>query len=244
MGERADLAAPRGVRIGVAVGVVLLHVLAVLALIRAFAPHFVADVAERVTSAFTVTITTPPPSPSPPPRTSESAGEAAPAGRRAQPREVTAPKPKIAIASRRPAPVAASTGTAVTSGARDAGTGSGAGGQGSGTGSGAGGGGQGGGLAAKPVKIAGEINSARDYPRETRDLRIGDHVVVALRIGTDGRVRSCRVQRASRDAEADRVTCRLATERFRFRPATDAAGEPVEATFGWQQRWFYPPEKN
>ena len=244
MTERADLAAPRRVRIGVAAGVAVLHVLAVLALIRAFAPHFVTDVAERVTSAFTVTVTTPPPPPSPASRVSEPAGAAAPAGRRAQPREATAPKPKLVVARRPPAPVAASTGAAVASGARDAGTGSGAGGQGSGTGAGAGGGGQGGGLAAKPVKIVGEINSARDYPRETRDLRIGDHVVVALTIGTDGRVRNCRVQRPSRDAEADRVTCRLATERFRFRPALDAAGAPVEATFGWQQRWFYPPEKN
>ena len=48
----------------------------------------------------------------------------------------------------------------------------------------------------------------------------------------------CRIHRASPDPEADRITCQLATERFRFKPATDAAGNPVVSTFGWQQRWF------
>ncbi|HEX7752439.1 MAG TPA: energy transducer TonB [Novosphingobium sp.] len=244
MTERAEFAAPGRVRVGVAAFVLLLHIVAVLALIRAFAPDFATEVAERVTSAFTVTVSTPPPAPSPSPRAPEAEGAAAPAGRRAQPKQATAPRPKIAIAERRPAPPVAATGSAATSGARDASAGSGAGGQGSGVGAGSGGAGPGGGLAAKPVKIAGEINSARDYPRETRDLRIGDHLIIALTVGADGRVRGCRVQRASRDAEADRITCRLATERFRFRPATDAAGRPVEAIFGWRQRWFYPPEKN
>jgi hypothetical protein len=61
---------------------------------------------------------------------------------------------------------------------------------GNGTGSGNGGQGQGGGGAVtKAVKIAGDINSARDYPRETRDQHIGDSVTVALTVGTDGRVK-------------------------------------------------------
>jgi protein TonB len=115
----------------------------------------------------------------------------------------------------------------------------GAAGAGTGTGSGAGGNGQGGGGGSAAVKIAGDINSARDYPIASRDLRIGDHVVIALTVGTDGRPSACRVVRASRDPEADAITCRLAMARFRFRPATDAAGQPVIATYGWQQRWFY-----
>ncbi len=151
--------------------------------------------------------------------------------------------PKIAIAPR-PAPPVAGQGVDNAAGAREAGQGSGAGGQGSGTGSGNGGTGQGGGMATKAVKIAGEINSARDYPRESRDLRIGQAVVVALTVGTDGRVRACRVHRPSSDPQADSITCRLATERFRFRPALAANGEPVESTFGWQQRWFYPGGNN
>lgn len=239
---RADLSPPPRTRLGVAVLVVLLHVAAVLALVRAFAPDFTAQVTKTVVSAFTVTITAPAPTPSPTPppaSTPDEAGAAAAAGKKAKPREVAAPRPKVEIA-REAAPSVAGKGDANASGALDAGSGTGAGGQGSGTGSGAGGTGQGGGLAAKAVKIAGDINSARDYPRETRDLRIDDHVVVALTVGADGRVRACRVTRASRDAEADRITCRLATERFRFKPALDAAGNPVESVFGWKQRWFFP----
>lgn len=238
--EGANLSAPRRTRLGVAALVAALHVLAVLALVRAFAPDMTARVADSVIAAFTVTVTAPPPPP--PPRAPDPAGAAGDTGRKAVPREVTAPRPRVAIA-RQTAPVVASTGTADRSGARDTGEGTGAGGSGSGTGAGGSGTGTGGGIARKAEKIAGEINSARDYPRETRDLRIDDHVIVALTIGTDGRVRGCRIARASRDPQADAITCRLATERFRFRPATDAAGNPIETVFGWKQRWFYPAGK-
>ena len=163
-------------------------------------------------------------------------------GKKAKPKEITAPKAKIVIAER-PAPKVASKGNDVSSGAADKGEGTGAGGEGQGTGSGGRGDGQGGGAVTQPVKIAGEINSARDYPRESRELRIDDQVVVVLTVGIDGRVTNCRVHRPSRDPEADRITCRLATARFRFKPATDAAGKPVVSTFGWQQRWFYKDKK-
>ena len=225
----ADISTSHRTKTGVFVAVALLHVLAVLALIRAFAPDFTNQVIERTVSAFTVTVTTPPPSaPKPPPQQAQDmAGKSGAEGKKVEPKKVTAPKPRIAIAQQA-APAAASTGSAVTSGA---------GGPGSGTGSGTGGTGQGSG--GKAVKIAGDINSARDYPRESRDVRIDDYVVVAITVGIDGRPSACRVHRASRDAEADRITCRLAMQRFRFRAATDSAGNPVVSTFGWKQSWFY-----
>lgn len=226
-----------------ALAVALIHILVLWALIHAFTPDLPARLVRDVTEAFNVTITSPPPpSPEPSPE-HEKAGAAAEAGRKAVPKEVAAPKPKIVIIEKAAPPVA-STGDAVTSGARDTGQGTGAGGQGSGTGSSAGGQGQGGGAAAKAVKIAGDINSARDYPAETRGLRIGSEVIVVLTVGTDGRVKGCRIHRPSRDPEADRITCRLATERFRFRPATDAAGNPVTSNYGWRQWWFDPREKS
>ncbi len=233
-----DLSAPRGRRLGVAVLVIALHIAAIAGLIRAFAPDLGAMVVEEVAAVLTVTITTPEPPPPPPASAPEPAGAAAPAGRKATPREVKAPRPKVAIATRA-APSVTGKGNEDASGARNSGDGTGAGG----TGNGAGGDGSGG-AATKAEKIAGEINSARDYPRGTRDVRIGDHVVVALTVGTDGRVRHCRIVRASRDAEADRITCRLAQERFRFRPAMNAAGQPVESVFGWRQRWYYPGKES
>ncbi len=234
----ADLSSPRRTKVGVFVFVAALHVLAVLALIRAFAPDFSAKAVETVVSAFSVTVTTPPPSPEPS-KEPEKSGAAAEVGKKAVAKAVNAPKPKVAIA-KVPAPKAASTGDANSSGTRDTGAGTGAGGQGSGTGSGTGGTGQGGGLIRKAEKVAGEINSARDYPKATRDLRIDSSVTIYMTVGTDGRARNCRVQRASRDAEADAITCRLAEQRFRFKPATDSAGNPVESTYGWRQKWFYP----
>ena len=237
----ADLTAPRETRWLVFALVAMIHVSVILGLVRAFAPDFTAKVAEQVLSTFTVTVTTPPtPKPPPPAKLPEKAGKAAEIGKKAVPREVAAPKSRIALATQA-APAVAAKGSANSAGAGDAGQGAGAGGQGSGTGSGNGGAGLGGGgIATRAVKIAGDINSARDYPRDSRDLRIGESVTVALTVGADGRVRNCRIHRASKDPEADRITCRLAVERFRFKPAMDAGGNPVESIFGWQQRWFFP----
>lgn len=221
----------------------ILHGLAGIALVRAFAPDLATRAVERVVATFAARpepqpSPTPASTPSPEPRHGPAAGAAGAAGRRAVPREVAAPPPRIRVARQAPAPAAAATGLADSSGAQAAGAGTGAGSNGTGTGSGTAGSGQGGGGSAA-IKIAGDINSARDYPIASRELRIGGHVVIALTVGTDGRPTACRVVRPSRDAEADAITCRLAQARFRFRPATDVAGQPIVSTYGWQQRWFY-----
>ena len=244
--SEAELTAPRPVRAGVAVAVVLLHLLVVAGLVQAFAPDVALSVARRTLASLTLDIEPPAPSPKPTPpptpaaaRATAASGAQGAAGRRAIPREVKAPPPRIALATATPAPAATATGNADSSGARAAGSGTGAGGAGAGTGSGGAGDGQGAGGGTRLVKIAGDINSARDYPAASRDQRIGDHVRVWLTVGPDGRVAACRIVRPSRDAQADAITCRLAQQRFRFRSATDANGRPVSATFEWTQRWFY-----
>lgn len=230
----ADLSAPRRTRVGVFLFVALLHVLIVLALIRAFAPQLAHEAVQAVVSTFSVTVTTPPAEPA---RQDKAAGGAGPAGRQAIARPENAPPPRVPLAPR-PVPQAANSGAADTSGAKDAGMGTGAGGSGSGTGSGAGGSGQGGGLTRKAEKIAGDI-AEKDYNKANRAIRLGQSVVIAIHVNADGRPSTCHVLRASPDPEADALTCRLAVERFRFRPATDAQGSPVASIFGWQQRWFY-----
>lgn len=241
---RAVFSPVRRMRLGVAVFVALLHVVLIAVLVRAFTPEFAASVVRGVTQAFSVPVETPSPAVPEPSRTPEAAvpkeeGEAAPPGRKATPRDVSVPAAKIAVKPTQAPPVAGK-GLENASGASDRGDGTGASGQGSGTGAGAGGSGQGGGGGAStPVKIEGDINSARDYPRASRDLRIGTEVVVALTVGTDGRVKACRVVRPSPDPQAGEITCRLATSRFRFRPAQDASGRPTEGIYGWRQRWFY-----
>jgi protein TonB len=237
---------PRGMRPGVALVVALLHVALVFALVRAFAPELGARVAGQVLDAITVTVTAPPPKPPPPaapmPQAPERAGAAAPAGAKSEAMPIAAPSARIVLATQAAAPVSGQ-GSAATAGASAAGSGTGAGGQGTGTDAGNAGNGAGSGGASKAVKIAGDINSARDYPPATRELRLGDYVIVALTVGTDGRVEACRVHRPSRDPQSDQITCRLASERFRFRPATDAAGKPVESIYGWRQWWADPREK-
>jgi len=241
---RADFSTPKPVRIVIVIVIALLHLAVILGLIRAFAPDFTASVVRNVTSAFTVTVTSPTPTPPPPPpKAQEQAapkqeGAAAPPGKKAEPREVTAPKPKIVL-PKITAPQVAATGNDNRSGARDSGDGTGAAGQGAGTGAGGSGSGAGGGGGGSPAeKIRGDINSARDYPRSGAELRLGDNVIIVLTVGTDGRPKACRVSRHSKDPRAGPVTCELAMKRFRFRPAKDAAGNPVESTYGWQQRWF------
>ncbi len=218
--------------------VALLHLAALAALVRAFAPDFTAAVVEEAGSLISVTITAPPdPETTPEPSPEPDAGAAGEEGRRATPREVAAPPAPLPRPS--PAPRASSTGAANTSGARDEGAGSGAGGTGEGTGSGNAGSGQGSG--ARPLElISGAMDNARDYPTPPggRRVRRGHDVVIELAVGPNGRVTACRVTDPSPDPEADAITCRLATERFVFRPRLNAAGEPVAGVFRWRQRWF------
>ena len=220
--------------------VVLAHLLAFYSLIYIFAPDAVASVERSVLSTFNVTITAPPPPPPPAAEPKPDEGAAGEAGKKAVPKPVTAPTPKIPIKQDAPVPRASSTGTANGSGAQDSGAGTGAAGTGEGTGSGRGGGGQGGVAVTKPVKVSGDINSASDFPVPPggRRARFGTSVTVYMTVGPDGRASNCRVVTPSPDREADAIVCRLAQQRFRFRPATDSQGNPVAATYGWRQEWF------
>jgi len=229
-------ASSRRPRWGTLAMVVLLHLAALAALARVFAPDFTARVTDHATSLVMVTVTAPP-DPEPTPTAEPEQGAAGPEAPRATPREVAAPEAPVPRPS--PAPRAASTGADNASGAGEQGAGTGAGGQGAGPGSGGSGNGQGGG--ARPLElISGTIDNARDYPTPPggRQVRRGHDVVIELTVGTDGRVSACRITDPSPDPEADAITCRLATERFVFRPRLNAAGEPVVGTYRWRQRWF------
>jgi len=237
-GERPNLGLSRRARIAVSGLVALVLVALFLLLIRALAPAFTAQAVQTIGRTLSVTITTPPPPPEPAAQP-EPVGAAGEAGKKAMPREVALPKPPVAIASA-PAPQASSTGSADSSGARDAGAGTGAGGTGSGTGLGGIGSGTDGG-ASKPVHISGRIDKAADFPVPPggREAWIGKAVILALTISPEGRATACRVYKSSGLPETDAVTCRLAQQRLRFRPALNAAGEPVTGTFYWQQKFFF-----
>jgi protein TonB len=222
-------------RWGTLLAVALLHLVILAGLVRVFAPDFTAQVAGRVASLATVTITAPAePEPEPQREPGGAAGAEAP---EAVAREVIAPEAPLPPPTA--APRVAATGSATVSGSGEQGVGSGAADAGAGPGSGDAGNGLGSG--ARPLElISGRIDDARDYPTPPggRRVRRGHDVVIELTVGVDGRVSACRVTDPSPDPEADAITCRLATERFVFRPRRDGAGEPVVGTYRWRQRWF------
>lgn len=179
----------------------------------------------------TFDLTPPPPPPPPEPQPDDAAPEApAPEGANAEALPVEAPVARIPL-SETPAAPKAEDGRETSAGAGSQGAGPGAGG----AGMGAGGGGDGG-IASRAQRIAGALRD-RDYPRGAEDLGLAGTVAIAFRVRTDGRVDSCRVVRSSGHAILDDLTCRLYTERFRFRPAMTANGTPVESTLQTSFTW-------
>jgi protein TonB len=209
--------------------VAALHIAAILGLVAALTPRLGREAVGTTLAAFDLPLPAPPPTPSPVPAPAQASAPApAPAAPRATAAPIAALPPRVVLSPLDAPPVAA-TGTAASSGAAAAGAGTGAGGAGNGTGGGGG----------KLAQIAGTIDSARDYPIETRDRRIGTSVLIVFTVGVDGRAHDCQVRNPSGDPSSDAITCKLAEQRFRFRPATDAAGNPVPALHGWRQTWHY-----
>jgi protein TonB len=79
--------------------------------------------------------------------------------------------------------------------------------------------------------------TSEDYPRKA--LRHGwqGNVGVDLTVGTNGRVRGCRVTESSGHEVLDDATCKIVSERARFMPAQDAAGKPVESHYSTHIDW-------
>lgn len=227
----------RGQRIAIILLVGALHLGAIYALLRAFDIDVIPQSAKSII-AFDVDPPDPPPPPPPPEPDPEPEGAAAPPAPKADPAPKAAPPPKQVVKPDPPLPPVTGEGTQTRSGAADAGSGTGGGGTGFGTGCGGSGSGSGGVVAQRAVKIAGDIVDARDYPRSGSRDRSGTSVTVYFTVGTDGVPRDCRIAKPSGDPEADRITCRLIEQRFRYRPALDRNGNPVPDRTGWRQSFF------
>lgn len=222
----------RAIAFAAAIGVNGLLLALLLSLSRDVAPQLLA--APGLT---TFDITQPPP-PAPPPPDTRPAAAAAPPSRGAT-KAPSPPNPPRPLPKPTPAQPAVDAGSQSASGAgAAAGSGAGRGGQGTGTGSGAGGNGTGAG-ATPPVHIAGALTD-RDYARSGLPRGAAGTVQVSFRVRSDGQVDNCRTVRSSGYEIIDRQTCRLMEQRFRFRPARDAAGRPIDFTlrtdFTWRPR--------
>jgi len=171
-------------------------------------------------------------------------GAASPPSLNARPSPVVAPPPEIRLPI--PPPVIASPKPTEAEGAETSagasaidGPGTGAGGLGTGKGSGGQGSGSGSGRSRRAQLIRGSLRN-EDYPRSA--LRDGAQGSVSVRfvVGPSGRVENCRVTRSSGHPGLDETTCRLILRRFRYRPALDAAGEPVAETVRKAYDWLLP----
>jgi TonB family protein len=60
---------------------------------------------------------------------------------------------------------------------------------------------------------------------------VGGRVGIELVVDASGRITGCSAARSSGNADLDRHACKEASERLEMRPATDAAGNPVEGRF-------------
>ncbi|MFC3673662.1 energy transducer TonB [Novosphingobium pokkalii] len=188
-----------------------------------------------------IDLTRPPPPPpvTPPlprPHHHTPAGRAAPANTRAKAAPVYAPL--VPVAKPPPIPVAplVALGADTHSGAAPTpGPGTGAGGQGNGTGSGSSGNGDGDG-GQDPEWTGGRIKPS-DYPLAAREAHAQGTTSVTLTITPQGRASACRVTHSSGNPALDTTTCTLALQRFRFRPARDAAGHAVAGEVDYDQEW-------
>ena len=229
-------------------GVALIHLALGYLLVAGLAPDLIARTADSL-KTFNLSIPPPPPPPDipapKPARDARKSGAAAPPALEAKPKEIVAPPvPPPPI----PPPVLAApiagTDTAPAAGAAPVpGPGTGGGGRGVGTGSGGYGDGQGaGGRGTFARKISGRIYD-RDYPKSAARAGIGGTVWVRYVVTEKGRAQDCRVQRSSGNAELDATTCRLITQRFRYRPGTDASGRAITSVVEMEDHnWVMEPE--
>jgi protein TonB len=192
---------------------------------------------------FDVASPQPPPVPIVPERTRNRRpeGEAAPPNLRSTATPVVAPVPIVVLPSVSPviaAPVAGLGSDPSQGAAAVPGPGTGAGGIGNGTGSGGSGDGDGGGWEDEtpPRRIRGRLRDS-DYPEAAAEAGASGTVSVRYAVEVNGRVSGCRVTRSSGNAALDATTCRLITERFRYRPSLDARGRPVRVTIVVDHEW-------
>jgi protein TonB len=96
---------------------------------------------------------------------------------------------------------------------------------------------------ARPIVPLERLFRSRDYPRAA--MRAGEEgsVTYRLEVNRTGRVARCTVTRSSGSLSLDMATCRLVSERARFRPARNGMGRRVADIFYGRIIWRLPDEE-
>lgn len=82
--------------------------------------------------------------------------------------------------------------------------------------------------------------SADDYPASALNAHNEGTTLIGWTIASSGRVTDCRILKSSGTAELDKAACTGILKRGRYRPALDAAGNPVESYSTRIVRWSLP----
>ena len=92
----------------------------------------------------------------------------------------------------------------------------------------------------EPRGRPGNWANANDYPsRALREEREGT-TSFRVTVNTKGRVSNCQVTGSSGHSDLDAATCKNIKRRARFRPALDAAGNPMVSSWASRVRWQIP----
>lgn len=235
---RAGTAEPfwRWDRIAAGTAVAAIHVLIALALTLGMRVALSPPVAHERPTLIVIEPTPlpkPPPQP-PPPKPKAQGGAPSPRKARPLPKIASAPPPVVPA----PPPLIAVPSPVPAGGGADNGEGQGGGTGGEGTGSGAGQGEGDGADFTEARQIGGRFRNS-DFPDSVRlvgRVRIG----VRFAVTPTGAVDQCEIIEPSGYPEVDAMTCRVITERYRFKPARDGDGiavtEVMEERYTWKIR--------
>ncbi|WP_197277047.1 energy transducer TonB [Sphingomonas profundi] len=94
-------------------------------------------------------------------------------------------------------------------------------------------------MIASPA-LAQLVSVQLDYP--PAELKAGIEGVVGfeVKVAKSGKVVGCRITETSGNVNLDRQTCVQLTRTGQFKPAVDAAGNPVQSTYARKLRWIIP----
>lgn len=98
--------------------------------------------------------------------------------------------------------------------------------------------------AARPPQPVSAAIAAGELDERQRKKSKRQAVDIAYRVAADGRVEGCSVTASSGVKDIDKAVCRIAEERFQYRPALSAAGMPEPASSSYRLSWAPAPETN
>jgi TonB family protein len=96
--------------------------------------------------------------------------------------------------------------------------------------------------AARRAELRSGYISDDDYPASALRANASGTTVVQYTIGVDGRVVDCIVTDSSLNSALDSASCSIVQRRFRFRPAMDAGGKPIEEVRTQRILWRLPAD--